>query len=86
MLAEAAAEFASVKDAFTKQDALGYDLWAWCPMGLKISLTSLNLPSQPSSQPASHFIVRSMSGTPYRPARVHSLGEYSALVLPAHCR
>ncbi|REJ62088.1 MAG: ACP S-malonyltransferase, partial [Proteobacteria bacterium] len=48
MLAEAAAEFASVKDAFTEaSDALGYDLWTLVSNGPEdqLSLTEFTQPA-----------------------------------------
>ena len=53
MLAEAAAEFASVKDAFAEaSDALGYDLWALVSDGPEdqLNLTEFTQPAILNSQ------------------------------------
>ena len=83
MLAEAAAEFASVKDAFTEaSDALGYDLWTLVSNGPEDQL-SLTEFTQPAILTASVALYRALSDrheiTPMAGAG-HSLGEYSALV------
>ena len=83
MLAEAAAEFASVTDAFAEaSDALGYDLWALVSIGPddQLSLTEF---TQPAILTASVALYRALSErhaiAPVAGAG-HSLGEYSALV------
>ncbi|REJ71150.1 MAG: [acyl-carrier-protein] S-malonyltransferase, partial [Proteobacteria bacterium] len=83
MLAEAAAEFASVKDAFTEaSDALGYDLWTLVSNGPEDQL-SLTEFTQPAILTASVALYRALNErheiTPMAGAG-HSLGEYSALV------
>ena len=83
MLAEAAAEFASVKDAFTEaSDALGYDLWMLVSNGPEDQL-SLTEFTQPAILTASVALYRALNErheiTPMAGAG-HSLGEYSALV------
>ena len=83
MLAEAAAEFASVKDAFTEaSDALGYDLWTLVSDGPEDQL-SLTEFTQPAILTASVALYRALNErheiTPMAGAG-HSLGEYSALV------
>ena len=83
MLAEAAAEFASVKDAFTEaSDALGYDLWSLVSNGPEDQL-SLTEFTQPAILTASVALYRALNErheiTPMAGAG-HSLGEYSALV------
>jgi [acyl-carrier-protein] S-malonyltransferase len=83
MLAEAAAEFASVTDAFVEaSDALGYDLWALVSNGPEDQL-SLTEFTQPAILTASVALYRALSErhaiAPVAGAG-HSLGEYSALV------
>jgi len=83
MLAEAAAEFASVTDAFAEaSDALGYDLWALVSNGPEDQL-SLTEFTQPAILTASVALYRALSErhaiAPTAGAG-HSLGEYSALV------
>lgn len=83
MLAEAAAEFASVKDTFTEaSDALGYDLWTLVSNGPEDQL-SLTEFTQPAILTASVALYRAFNErheiTPMAGAG-HSLGEYSALV------
>ncbi len=83
MLAEAAAEFASVKDAFTEaSEALGYDLWTLVSNGPEDQL-SLTEFTQPAILTASVALYRALNErheiTPMAGAG-HSLGEYSALV------
>ena len=83
MLAEAAAEFASVKDAFTEaSDALGYDLWMLVSNGPEDQL-GLTEFTQPAILTASVALYRALNErheiTPMAGAG-HSLGEYSALV------
>lgn len=83
MLAEAAAEFASVKDAFTEaSDALGYDLWTLVSNGPEDQL-SLTEFTQPAILTASVALYRALNEcheiTPMAGAG-HSLGEYSALI------
>ena len=83
MLAEAAAEFASVKAAFAEaSDALGYDLWALVSDGPEDQL-SLTEFTQPAILTASVALYRALSErhaiAPMAGAG-HSLGEYSALV------
>ena len=83
MLAEAAAEFASVKDAFTEaSDALGYDLWTLVSNGPEDQL-SLTEFTQPAILTASVALYRALDErhevNPMAGAG-HSLGEYSALV------
>lgn len=83
MLAEASAEFGSVKDSFSEaSDALGYDLWALVSNGPEDQL-SLTEFTQPAILTASVALYRALTE---RHAIVpaagagHSLGEYSALV------
>ena len=83
MLAEAAAEFSSVNDAFSEaSEALGYDLWALVSNGPadQLSLTEF---TQPAILTASVALYRSLNErhaiAPSAGAG-HSLGEYSALV------
>lgn len=83
MLAEAAAEFASVKDTFTEaSDALGFDLWTLVSNGPEDQL-SLTEFTQPAILTASVALYRAFNErheiTPMAGAG-HSLGEYSALV------
>ena len=83
MLAEAAAEFASVADAFAEaSDALGYDLWSLVSNGPEDQL-SLTEFTQPAILTASVALYRALSErhaiAPIAGAG-HSLGEYSALV------
>ena len=83
MLAEAAAEFASVTDAFAEaSDALGYDLWSLVSNGPEDQL-SLTEFTQPAILTASVALYRALSErhaiAPIAGAG-HSLGEYSALV------
>lgn len=83
MLAEAAAEFASVRDAFVEaSDSLGYDLWALVSDGPEDQL-GLTEFTQPAILTASVALYRALNErhaiSPVAGAG-HSLGEYSALV------
>ena len=83
MLADAAAEFTSVTDAFAEaSDALGYDLWALVSDGPEDQL-SLTEFTQPAILTASVALYRALNErhaiAPVAGAG-HSLGEYSALV------
>ena len=83
MLAEAAAEFVSVRDAFVEaSDSLGYDLWALVSDGPEDQL-GLTEFTQPAILTASVALYRALNErhaiSPVAGAG-HSLGEYSALV------
>ena len=83
MLAEAAAEFASVRDAFVEaSDSLGYDLWVLVSDGPEDQL-GLTEFTQPAILTASVALYRALNErhaiSPVAGAG-HSLGEYSALV------
>ena len=83
MLAEAAAEFASVKDAFTEaSDALGYDLWALVSDGPEeqLSLTEFTQPAILTASVALYRALNERHGISPEAGAGHSLGEYSALV------
>ena len=83
MLAEAAAEFASVKDAFTEaSDALGYDLWALVSDGPEeqLSLTEFTQPAILTASVARYRALTERHGISPEAGAGHSLGEYSALV------
>ena len=83
MLAEAAAEFASVKDAFTEaSDALGYDLWALVSDGPEdqLSLTEFTQPAILTASVALYRVINERHAISPAAGAGHSLGEYSALV------
>ena len=83
MLAEAAAEFASVKDAFTEaSDALGYDLWALASDGPEdqLNLTEFTQPAILTASVALYRALNERHDISPAAGAGHSLGEYSALV------
>ena len=83
MLAEAAVEFASVKDAFTEaSDALGYDLWALVSDGPEdqLSLTEFTQPAILTASVALYRALNERHAISPAAGAGHSLGEYSALV------
>ena len=83
MLADAAAEFASVKDAFTEaSDALGYDLWALVSDGPEdqLSLTEFTQPAILTASVALYRVINERHAISPAAGAGHSLGEYSALV------
>lgn len=83
MLAEAAAEFASVKDAFTEaSDALGYDLWALASDGPEdqLNLTEFTQPAILTASVALYRALNERHAISPAAGAGHSLGEYSALV------
>ena len=83
MLAEAAAEFASVKAAFTEaSDALGYDLWALVSDGPEdqLSLTEFTQPAILTASVALYRALNERHAISPTAGAGHSLGEYSALV------
>ena len=83
MLAEAAAEFASVKDAFTEaSDALGYNLWALVSDGPEdqLSLTEFTQPAILTASVALYRALNERHDISPAAGAGHSLGEYSALV------
>lgn len=83
MLAEAAAEFASVKAAFAEaSDALGYDLWALVSDGPEdqLSLTEFTQPAILTASVALYRVLNERHAVSPAAGAGHSLGEYSALV------
>lgn len=83
MLAEAAAEFASVKEAFTEaSDALGYDLWALASDGPEdqLNLTEFTQPAILTASVALYRALYERHAISPAAGAGHSLGEYSALV------
>ena len=83
MLAEAAAEFASVKAAFAEaSDALGYDLWALVSDGPEdqLSLTEFTQPAILTASVALYRVINERHAISPAAGAGHSLGEYSALV------
>ena len=83
MLAEAAAEFASVKDAFAEaSDALGYDLWALVSDGPEdqLNLTEFTQPAILTASVALYRALNERHAISPAAGAGHSLGEYSALV------
>ena len=83
MLAEAAAEFASVKAAFAEaSDALGYDLWALVSDGPEdqLSLTEFTQPAILTASVALYRALNERHAISPEAGAGHSLGEYSALV------
>ena len=89
MLAEAAAEFASVKDAFTEaSDALGYDLWALVSDGPEdqLSLTEFTQPAILTASVALYRVINERHAISPAAGAGHSLVNTLPLLLPAHCR
>ena len=83
MLAEAAAEFASIKAAFAEaSDALGYDLWALVSDGPEdqLSLTEFTQPAILTASVALYRALNERHAISPEAGAGHSLGEYSALV------
>ena len=83
MLAEAAAEFASIKAAFAEaSDALGYDLWALVSDGPedRLSLTEFTQPAILTASVALYRALNERHAISPEAGAGHSLGEYSALV------
>ena len=83
MLAEVAAEFASVKDAFAEaSEALGYDLWALVSNGPEdqLSLTEFTQPAILTASVALYRALNERHAVAPVAGAGHSLGEYSALV------
>lgn len=83
MLAEAAAEFAEVKDAFAEaSESLGYDLWALVSEGPdeQLNLTEFTQPAILTASVALYRAVCKRHDIAPIAGAGHSLGEYSALV------
>ena len=83
MLAEAAAEFAIVKDSFAEASAsLGYDLWDLVAEGPEdqLSLTEFTQPAILTASVALYRAFNERNAISPSAGAGHSLGEYSALV------
>jgi len=83
MLAEAAAEFAIVKDSFAEASAsLGYDLWGLVAEGPEdqLSLTEFTQPAILTASVALYRAFNERNAISPSAGAGHSLGEYSALV------
>lgn len=83
MLAEAAAEFATVKDAFAEaSESLGYDLWTLVSEGPEdqLNLTEFTQPAILTASVALYRTVCDRHDIAPIGGAGHSLGEYSALV------
>lgn len=83
MLAEAAAEFAIVKDSFAEASAsLGYDLWHLVAEGPEdqLSLTEFTQPAILTASVALYRAFNERNAISPSAGAGHSLGEYSALV------
>ena len=83
MLAEAAAEFAIVKESFAEASAsLGYDLWVLVAEGPEdqLSLTEFTQPAILTASVALYRAFNERNAISPSAGAGHSLGEYSALV------